>query len=602
MTRVADEARTLEVLLWIASLPFVEDVTLAQILDIPVDDVRTFRRRLADRGLVERVAATGLTPEASRVTCVRAAAVRVLARAAGLSEEELCRRLPVQRADLESRLPRTGIEARLYQLVGMIAAHLRTIDGAVVAEARSLPIVGARGERWWPRLADVYLQLAHDGAHAALFLAWDSAGAPDLHRRARARAWLSEVEAEGDPATQVLVVCPGDREMRVWADALQRGGRRDGGATAEVLLTTVAALSDEGVGADVWRVAGADATWAFLDRLEWRDDLSCSVVLADLAPAVIDEQLDQRQEGISRRAVSPARASLRSELARLALTLDVRSRELVDWTARHPWLSAHELAVLTDSTPAAVLRGLERAAAAGVVRSRSAGAPPEVLWVVTGRGMRWLAASEGVPFKRYRLNAAVSEPPDDPDDPRLPLLPRAFEHERGANRAFVRFAVEARRAGGLLVDWRNEAEATHVFVHEGRRWIRPDGAGTFERDGTLLPFHLEYDRGTLARGDLLSKLEGYRHYYAAEVWRDWFDEEPLLLVVCSDDRARRRMRAALPESYRLPILMTSDWQLHDRRARPFGAIWDRCAARHDLTEHRLFSADGESAGPWTVGP
>ena len=172
----------------------------------------------------------------------------------------------------------------------------------------------------------------------------------------------------------------------------------------------------------------------------------------------------------------------------------------------------------------------------------------------------------------------MKAPSDAEDQPGKVLLPRAFAHELGVNRAFVRLAETARRNGGRLAVWRNEAESTHVFHDHGDRWwVRPDGSGVMELNDGHTPFLLEYDRGTLSRSELRTKLVAYRRYYSAHAWEDYFDAEPLTLWVCSDYRAARRVLdvvravgsdcpAVVVEEQQLGIAMTNE----ERRK---GWIW-----------------------------
>lgn len=76
------------------------------------------------------------------------------------------------------------------------------------------------------------------------------------------------------------------------------------------------------------------------------------------------------------------------------------------------------------------------------------------------------------------------------------------------------------------------------------------------------PFLLEYDRGTLDAGDYRAKFAGYRRYFAAREWQRHFDSEPVLLFVCVDGRAERRVTHAAHESrLDLPLSTTVEWRL-----------------------------------------
>ena len=132
------------------------------------------------------------------------------------------------------------------------------------------------------------------------------------------------------------------------------------------------------------------------------------------------------------------------------------------------------------------------------------------------------------------------------------------------NRVLARLAADARAAGGRLAACRNEAQSTRRFRHDGRAaWIRPDGSGALALPGGLVPFLLEYDRGTLDSGDFAAKFGGYGRYYAARAWRRDWPAEPVLLFVCRDDRAEKRVSRAARRDGRVSparVLLTTEWR------------------------------------------
>ena len=193
----------------------------------------------------------------------------------------------------------------------------------------------------------------------------------------------------------------------------------------------------------------------------------------------------------------------------------------------------------------------------------------ETRYVLTELGMRYLAAQAGVPAANFARHGGVTSIGRDESDPER--VPRHRDHAIGVNRFFTRLAEDARRAGWPLAAWRNEAESTHRFVTEDGRssWIRPDGSGVLVRGAESRPFLLEYDRGTLDAGDYRAKFEGYRRLYAGQEWEGDFPAEPVLLFVCSDDGAQKRVRrAAVGAGADFPLLLTTEWRFD----RPGGGV------------------------------
>jgi hypothetical protein len=186
----------------------------------------------------------------------------------------------------------------------------------------------------------------------------------------------------------------------------------------------------------------------------------------------------------------------------------------------------------------------------------------EVRYVLTEQGMRFLASRAGVPQSTFGKHGGVTYTREaDRNQPEHAV--RQVEHTLGLNRFMVRLARDAHACGWLLAEWRNEAESTRRFTDQAGRaaWIRPDASGVIGGGEERVPFLVEYDRGTLDAGDYHGKLEGYRRYYEVKAWRMAFEREPLLLFVCADDRAERRVVDAVGAAAAdTPILVTAEWR------------------------------------------
>jgi len=199
--------------------------------------------------------------------------------------------------------------------------------------------------------------------------------------------------------------------------------------------------------------------------------------------------------------------------------------------------------------------------------------PDDVRYVLTEQGMRFLAARAGVPPSTFGEHGAVTYVKEaDQGHPERAV--RHVEHTLGLNRFMVQLARDARARGWRLAAWHNEAESTCRFS-EGAgpsAWIRPDASGVIDTREERVPFLVEYDRGTLDAGNYRGKFEGYRRYYKSEAWRTRFDQEPVLLFPCADDRAERRLVDALSTAaVHAPIVVAAEWRY--RVEGTFGAIW-----------------------------
>lgn len=208
-------------------------------------------------------------------------------------------------------------------------------------------------------------------------------------------------------------------------------------------------------------------------------------------------------------------------------------------------------------------------------------ADTEVRYVLTDKGIEFLARRAGVTAAALQASGRVKPKKLWAGDGRSGV--RHVEHAIGINRFLARLAADARAIGGRLVDARNDVESTHGFAdaHGRPSAIRPDASGVVAVAGGRFAILLEYDRGTLDGGDFRGKFEGYRRYYEDGVWRERFAEEPLLLFVCANDTAERRViRAAIAVPRTMPLFTTTEWRISRDGSGVFGSVWARIKAEN----------------------
>ena len=395
----------------------------------------------------------------------------------------------------------------------------------------------------------------------------------------------------------ILVVCPSERELSVWEQAILRHQEDGGVDPIDVLLANGGELARHGGGDAGWRVPGRSQAASLMERLGWGTPPPVTRVCL---PESLDALPEPPPRAASVRAWAATLATVDTpgpiwqSVGMLALSIGATDRPLIEWIARHPLLSAPELAALLNESQSLVQRRLERLVRCGAVRAAATPASEGERnrstdrYVVTELGMRTLAARAGVPPTTFARYGGVTVP-DFARPNEAPRVIRHAKHTIGVNRFFARLTRDARRTGWRLEEWRNEAESTRRFVAaDGRTsWIRPDGAGALTRGQHSCSFLLEYDRGTLDGGDYPAKFAGYRRYFAAQEWRGDFPNEPMLLFVCSDDRAERRVVGALrAKAAGLPTLVTAEWRyerVDGPNASTLGSIWrDQSGERRGL--------------------
>jgi hypothetical protein len=588
-----EDARLARALEWIARLPLGGEPELAGLLGLDQGDARQLAHELARHGWVESIEPGSPELELRRLLFVREEAVPALAHALGLAPRDVMRALPVRLKDTLDRVARVEITAGVSRFFGDLASDLRLSGVTRLADARSLPLALPAAERWWLPRAEGYGCLRAGTLWAPFLVAWDRAASPDLHRRRRVAAWPAAAAAVArhwgaDGLPPILVVSPSEQALLVWERALV--GREDDGAAGrlDVLLTTREELRARGPGGAVWRAPGCDGGALLVEQLGWG---GAPPVTPLFLPEAIDAPPPPPRTAPSLREWAAARATANvsgpiwQRVAVLALATGASDKPLIEWVARHPLLSAAELAALLSESEELVERRLEWLARCGAVRVESAtsagestdGEAPAHHYVLTELGMRLLAARAGTPPDIFARHGGVTvADAGTSDEPACAIRHRA--HTLGVNRFFARLAADARRAGWRLAEWRNEAESTRRFRQGDRTsWIRPDGSGVLVRDGESRPFLLEYDRGTLDAGDYRGKFEGYRRYFAGREWENHFVTEPVLLFACIDDRAERQVaRAASGSPTDLPALVTTEWRFEQRGrsvAGLFGRIW-----------------------------
>lgn len=571
-------ARTLD---WIVRIPLNGEAEIARLVGVGESVARRLILALVQLRWVESLEPTSTELEARRRYVVRTDAVAALTLAVGAGT--LAQDLPIRLRDVLHRVTQFEITVGVGRLLADLAEHVRRAGVVELADGRSLPLATTARDRWWLTGTNGYGCLRMGERWAPFLVAWDRAAAPDEHRRRRVRAWIEGRTtaarpwgAEGLPS--LLLVCPGEREEAVWEKALLTASERDPFAVPSVLLTTREALVVGGVGGAIWRRPGDTQPRVLLGTLGW-----------GARPSIAAPWLSDRSGSLpvlSHRQGEFLRAWAGTELRRrpngpiwrrtgaVAVLLGPVERAIVEWIARFLLPSAADLAPVLNEPVPLVERRLEGLVRCDMIRRYrypgAAGSDDEQLpdhgtradrYFLGRGGEQLLADRAGVPVALFREHAGIKPRKRGPDGE--PLFVRHVEHTIGVNRAVAQLARNARARGGRLVEMRSDAESAWSFIHgSDRYWIRPDGSGILRAGGLLTPFMLEYDRGTLDGGDFTTKFEGYRRFYASHAWRERYNREPLLLFVCADTRAARRVsNAAKAASLALPMQITTDLRL-----------------------------------------
>lgn len=360
---------------WIARLPLCGEPELAGLLDVDEHAARRLIHALATRGWIETFEPGSAELELRRLGAVREEAISALAAALSCDQSQIVAFLPKRSSDTLERVTRVEIAVGVNRFFADLAADGRQSGLAELLDARSLPLALSPSERWWLPRSDGYGCLRAGTLHAPFFLAWDRAAAPDLSRRRRAAAWLAARAAvsrhwgaEGLPP--LLVICPSNRELRVWQRALVERDQTDA-PRLEVLLTTREQLQIHGAGACGWQWPDRTSSASLVEVIGWGQ---APPIAADWLAEPVDDLPNPGRRSPSLReralaaAASPGGGPVSYRVGVLALATNAAEKTLIEWIARHPLLSAAQLAALEDAPKALIERRVEWLLRCGAVR------------------------------------------------------------------------------------------------------------------------------------------------------------------------------------------------------------------------------------------
>lgn len=278
-------------------------------------------------------------------------------------------------------------------------------------------------------------------------------------------------------------------------------------------------------------------------------------------------------------------------LAARALATTSQQKELLRCVGRHSLLAAGELALVLGLPGTTTRSVIERSLRQGLLTVATPPAnkvhKPVRRYVLTQVGLEFLAARDGVPWRRYARHGHFDAELRAEENKRLWIQMQQWEHTTGANSFFVRCTT---RPGvePHLVTWLSAFEAATRFDYDGGfRILRPDGFGEVEYQGADHAFFLEWDRDTERNGALDRKIDCYEAYYQT----GRYGRRPVLLIVTpSPKRENVFWREIFKVShwggavYRRAL--TTSAPLVEAQG-PFGAIWRSATGpgRHEWLAH-----------------
>ena len=283
--------------------------------------------------------------------------------------------------------------------------------------------------------------------------------------------------------------------------------------------------------------------------------------------------------------------ALRAELGRIALQLSWTDRQLLDFIARHPFLSKEDIALVFGWEPGWARQRRNRLIRLGLMRLVT---PDEVgeemamrdLVEVTYMGLLLVAAHQGLSLAMaVRHNGLAGGGPDEPVGARESLV-RYFVHTLGVNDVCLEWYRVAKRfvergRNHEVLDWQNSAACS-------RKILRPDGYVLYQCGEQVVEAFMEYDRGKMSYRDHRDKFKIYAGYIERELYRRDYGGMPKILVITTNDVAMERIARAVRDVERLrgvdlPVRITTEGRIHDpgNPASLLGAIWRKPARSRD---------------------
>lgn len=527
---------------WLARLPFLGVIEMAMLLRI--DEIRTqiVLSELEGLGWCEWIVPTSPELDERRLYILTSVAQDRLVRSGPANS------LPLRQRETLARLPRLETTAGLNRFISELVAAVAQDIEVDLADARSLPWTTPRSRRYWPPEVEGYVCLRWGPWVAPFFIAWDRAGAPEIHRRKRVAGWYTYTEDRGWQTAPIFVISPGERAVSQWSRSVIKSAERRGCPLLTVLLATGSDALTEPIGG-IWRRVDRSAKAYLFEMLTKLPPDKAP--MSPLAFPVVDlEPMSNNDEPLRKWAPRVADCadgmSGSDRLAARSLATGSLEKTALEWVAHHTLLTSDDIATLMDvPVPLAEKLGssLERLELITSLSRLGIGQSEADRYLLTSLGLRLIAARDGVPPRRYVRHGVVAGPDPGQTSQRLDTLVSQFEHTVGTNSFFVRLTRDLRARGGRLLSWLNASESAECFTYRGqRRWLRPDGYAEFELNGEAHRIFLEWDRGTNRHtAHLRAKLGHYAEYMAARS----HDELPDLLIVTVSPQRERVMREGL---------------------------------------------------------
>lgn len=369
-------ALAVELLHWLARLPFLAVDDLALLTGSPAPDIEAALRERSQAGQVDSI-----TPSSPEVASTRLHVLTGLARRQIATGKQASP--PLHTRDILRRLASLEATVALNVFAAGLAAALRRDPNAELEDLWALP-TRRPTIAWWPPGVQAFGSVRVGAVRAPFFVVVDRAGAPSPHRAALVAAWYRFREGPQPRATgcfpPALILCPGPAWEDAWARHVLASADRRGLPPLPVLLASRAGLRGDPDGPH-WRRADDGGRATLTHRLAATPTPSAYCRPRPPRLGSCPRDASDKAIPLHRWAQETARDSRKAPrlelMAALSLTTSEGEKRLLDCLGRHPLLTEPQLATVLDVQRRVVSYAIGRAVRDGLVAAYD-GATPQL--------------------------------------------------------------------------------------------------------------------------------------------------------------------------------------------------------------------------------
>ena len=528
-----------ELLRHLAAMPFLDRLEMVAISGWSRGAVYPAVQRMAREGLVESIPHVAGDMPPTRRYCLTAAGLHRLARASGITVDELLRLYPVSEQARRALLARLDPLASVYRLASAISNVAHPIRF-----------------RWYQAMPMDAAVALPDGRTVAMARQGPSADRTAFSRR----MWrLREVFRP----SAVLMLMPDEVRLR-------HARRLMAGAPALTFFALEREAASAGAGAPIWRPTSGPAMFSLRRALSLtgpRDSLPVEKLRERVSlPSGIDLTA----------AVSEAPHHM---LPALLKATEKRALDLVsDW----PWITPAHLGEMLGVGRSRLSQVVQRLEALGLCSVASVQDSPRL--ALSDRGLALIARRD-----RTSLGAALKRWSVAPSRRRTPFgwrnvsgrksahLLRNIEHTDSVHWFAAALQRQARSTFWEVVQLDPSKRASRFFRHgQQLRSVHPDAFGVLRTDGESRTFFLEWERRAIRPVTMTARIAPYLRYFSSSRPTDDHGFQPVVLVVFEDEIAQAHfLRIARQQMQRTGVrlpLRVSNRDLLEMEG-PLGRAW-----------------------------